>query len=215
MNKAYDTLVLSGGGIRGIALLGGLQYLHDVSILQGIRRIIGTSVGSIIGYLLILGYTPIEIMVIVCKHNLLSRLSSIDCVNLLHGHGASTFTLVHEFLEKLTLEKSGRLFTLGELKRTYDKDMICATYNFTSGRAEYLSADELPDLQCLTALRMSSAVPFFFEDFHYGHSRYIDGALADNLALCMVRPDLDTAIALRLVTPMTTRKMTTRMLCTL
>ena len=59
----YDTLVLPGGGIKGLILLGGVQYLIDNYYMKNIKNFVGTSIGSIIGYLLIIGYTPIEIFV--------------------------------------------------------------------------------------------------------------------------------------------------------
>ena len=48
-NKKKTVLVLSGGGIKGIAQIGAIKYLADSGILKNINYIIGTSVGSIIG----------------------------------------------------------------------------------------------------------------------------------------------------------------------
>ena len=65
----YDTLVLSGGGVNGILELGALQYCNDKNLLSSIKTYVGTSIGSIICYLLIIGYTPVEIIVYLCTHN--------------------------------------------------------------------------------------------------------------------------------------------------
>ena len=67
-NKKYKNVVISGGAIKGIASLGALQYLVDNQFicLQDTLNYIGTSVGGIISYLLIIGYTPIEIFVKIC-----------------------------------------------------------------------------------------------------------------------------------------------------
>ena len=59
----FDTLVLSGGSSKGILILGALQYAQDNFLLNKINKYIGTSVGSIICFLLLIGYTPIEIMI--------------------------------------------------------------------------------------------------------------------------------------------------------
>ena len=57
-----DTLVLCGASINGIVLLGCLQYLHDKDCLQRIQNYVGTSSGGMLGYLLALRYTPIDIV---------------------------------------------------------------------------------------------------------------------------------------------------------
>jgi hypothetical protein len=74
----YDTLVLSGGSSKGIIILGALQYLIDNYLISNIETYIGTSVGSIICYLLLIGYTPIEIIVYICKNQLLEKREPLE-----------------------------------------------------------------------------------------------------------------------------------------
>ena len=66
----FDTLVIAGGSSKGIVTLGALQYLYDNNIGKNINTYIGTSSGSIICFLLIIGYTPIEIIVYICTNQL-------------------------------------------------------------------------------------------------------------------------------------------------
>lgn len=58
-NKPEVTLALSGGGARGIAQIGTIKALIEAGI--GFDKIVGTSMGSIIGGLLSIGYTIDEI----------------------------------------------------------------------------------------------------------------------------------------------------------
>ena len=44
---SYDNLVFEGGGAKGIAHLGGLKYLDERKVLGSIKRVAGTSAGSI------------------------------------------------------------------------------------------------------------------------------------------------------------------------
>jgi predicted acylesterase/phospholipase RssA len=53
-------LVLSGGGIRGVAHIGMLKVLEGHGLLDDIELVVGTSAGSIIGAMFALGYTPDE-----------------------------------------------------------------------------------------------------------------------------------------------------------
>ncbi len=43
----YKNLVFKGGGVRGIAYIGALQYLYERGIMPHIRRVAGTSAGAI------------------------------------------------------------------------------------------------------------------------------------------------------------------------
>ena len=58
-------LVLSGGGAKGIAHIGVIQALEDNDI--PIDYISGTSMGSIVGALYAMGYTPDEMLALICS----------------------------------------------------------------------------------------------------------------------------------------------------
>lgn len=179
----YDTLVLSGGGIKGFCLLGGLQALFDRGELSKISTYIGTSVGSVLGYLLSIGYTPIEILLELYSNKWLERMQHFNLVEMINGNGATSFTNLNEALEKLSLFKIGRLLTLGKLREMYGKTLVCVTYNMTSCETEYLGPDNHPDLPCLTALRMSCNIPLVFDRFKYAGNFYIDGGVSDNFPI--------------------------------
>ena len=59
----YDTICLSGGGIKGFSFIGALDYLQNKSFIDinKITNWVGTSAGSIVSYLFTLGYTIHEI----------------------------------------------------------------------------------------------------------------------------------------------------------
>jgi predicted acylesterase/phospholipase RssA len=179
----YDTLVVSGGGAKGICALGALQYATDNFLLKNVKTFIGTSVGSMICYLLAIGYTPIEIIVYVCTHQLMEHLSQFNLVAMLNGGGATSFSNIHEQLEKMTIAKLGCLLTLGALKKKYGKTLICVVHNWTTDKTEYMGPDTHPDVPCLIACRMSSTLPFVFEKYSYMGSQYIDGGISDNFAI--------------------------------
>ena len=183
-SSEFDTIVLSGGSVNGISILGALQYLKDNNMINNIKTYIGTSVGSIIIYLLIIGYTPIEIVVYLCTHNhLFEKLKCFDLVTASRGGGATSFIHISEQLEKMTIDKTGRLFTMKDIETTFNKKFICTTYNMTKCCIEYKSSDTDPDMPCLCALRMSSNLPLIFESYKYGDSFYIDGGLANNFPI--------------------------------
>lgn len=178
-----DTLVISAGSTKGIMALGALQNAIDHNMLNHLENYIGTSSGSMICYLLIIGYTPIEIMVYLCEKQLLEKLSKFDLVSLVRGQGGISFMYIQEQLEKMTIDKIGYLPTLKDLKDKYGKTLICVTHNFTENHTEYISHDNYPTLPCITAIHMSSNLPFIFELYKYGNSHYIDGGVSDCFAI--------------------------------
>lgn len=183
MDSKFDTLVLSGGGIKGFAILGALQSLIDNEKLNNITTYIGTSIGAIIGYLLAISYTPIEIVVYIHTNKIFGKINNYDLISLADGTGALSFTYIHELLETLTINKIGKLLTLKKLKEDFGKTLICCTYNMTTCELEYLNPDSNPDLPCLTALRMSANLPFVFDRFKYTNSYYVDGGLGDTFPI--------------------------------
>jgi predicted acylesterase/phospholipase RssA len=176
----FDSIVLSGGSIKGLVILGALQYAYDSFLLKDVKVYVGTSSGAMIGYLLAIGYTPTEIIVWICTHQLLEKMHNFNFVGMLQGVGASSFNNIQEQLEKMTMSKIADFITLGDLKERFGKTLICPTYNVTTKTIEYLTPETHPKVPCITAVRMSSNLPLVFENFKYRNNFYVDGALADN-----------------------------------
>ena len=179
----FDTLVISGGSSKGILTLGGLQYAYDNYILNNINTYIGTSSGAMICFLLLIGYTPIEIIIYICTHQLLEKMQHFNVVAMLNGNGAMSFGNIYEQIEKMTIDKLGYLPTFEDIHKKYNKTLICVTYNLTDNKTEYISHETHPQLPCLIALKMSSNLPLIFENYKYGNKFYIDGGISDNFAI--------------------------------
>jgi NTE family protein len=179
--NSYDTLVISGGSMNGLGILGALQYLKDKEKLEGIENYIGVSVGSIICYLLIIGYTPIEIMIYLCTNKkVFEKLNKFDFVNAIKGEGAVSFSLISDVIERMTVEKIGKLLLIKDLHLLFKRNFTCVTYNATKSRQELINMETYPDLPCVSALRMSCNIPIIFEPYKFGDSYYIDGGLSNN-----------------------------------
>lgn len=195
-----NTLVLGGGAIKGFALLGGIQYLQDKNLMVQIKKIVGTSIGAIIGYLFCIGFSPVELMVILCQNNFLDKLSQFDIVNGMNGGGAAPFSIISDMIEKLTIQKIGKFLTLKDLYELSKRELVCCTYNYTKDIVEYVSYKNNPDLPCMVALRMSANLPFLFEQFVYNGDIYIDGGVIDNVPFREIQPD-EYGLALKLISP--------------
>lgn len=183
MENKYDTLVLSGGSIHGIVILGCLQYLQDNNKLQHLKYYVGTSVGSIICYLIAIGYTPSEILAKICTEKLTEKLKDFNLMFITQQKGVTTFNSIEKFLKDMTLEKFNKLFTLEEFRIFTGKCLYFSTYNITKDETEILSHETYPDMTCIQAIHMSSNLPFIFDDLEYKSNFYIDGGVENNFPI--------------------------------
>lgn len=178
----YNTLVISGGGLKGIMSLGALYYLNSKKLLKNIKTICATSVGTIIGYLMILGYDPIDIFAICFREKIFSNIEFCPS-KLLSDFSLSSINKFVRLLEELTLKKTGKLFNMKEIYDYFGIEFILSTYNITNTKMEYICYKTLPNLPVLTAIRMSSNVPILFEKFEYNGCLYVDGGICDNFPI--------------------------------
>lgn len=181
-SKKYNKIILSGGAIKGFSILGSLQYLYEHQLINNVNKYVGTSVGSGILYLLAIGYTPIEIIVKILTSQFLKKMQ-LNIFSLTQGYGAYDWNVIEEFLKNLTLDKIGRFISLNELYTDFNKEIIFVTYNYSMNRTEYISYHNHPNMQCLTAIRMSCNLPIIFSQFKYLNCYYLDGGMTNNFAI--------------------------------
>jgi len=191
----YDSVVLSGGGSKGIIMLGVLHYHFEKGSLslEGIKEYAGTSVGSVISLLMICGYTPMEIY---------QKLSMIDnffmeTTSVIQNKAASSTSLtglmssdgIYGIISSLVTRKldvfghvpNMTIPTFKELyERTGKKFYVSAT-NVSKMREEIFSYHHTPNLNCVEAVTISSNIPILFKGREYNKSLYVDGAVVNNL----------------------------------
>ena len=63
----YDTICMSGGGVKGLSFIGTIEKLIKIKYINisNIKKWVGTSVGAIIAYLFCLNYSIQEIKVFI------------------------------------------------------------------------------------------------------------------------------------------------------
>ena len=180
----FDTIVLAGSSSRGIAVLGALQYCYDNNLLTNVQNYLGTSSGFIINYLLVIGYTPVEILVSIFTTNLLEDMQKIDYNSLIKGNGGLVWDCnIGKLLNKMTLEKIDFIPTFKQIVEVFNKKLTGITFNVSLEKMELLSYENTPDLCCIEAAKMSSNLPFLFEKCKQNGCYYIDGGIVNNFPI--------------------------------
>lgn len=176
-------LVLSGGGMKGCYLLGALQYLYDQTRLEHVRSFYGTSIGGVIGALLIIGYTPIEIFVYIVTHKVQESLGQFNR-NIFERKCLMDPSAMIRFLTDMIVHKIGSIPTLGELKERFRRDLtVVSVARDRITEPLYFSTRTHPDLSLIQVLHMTISIPFVFGYAAYDGRKYIDGGLIDNFPI--------------------------------
>jgi NTE family protein len=167
-NKRIDNLVFEGAGIRGLAYAGAIKAMEEKNVLQGIKRIGGTSAGAITALLLSIGYTSGEIATIIGQTN----------YKKFNDGGIPVFGGMRRLQKKFGWYK-GKKFErwLSEIiaKKTGDPDMDFQTIankfiplyitgtSLNDQKAFLFSAENFPTMKVKDAVRISMSIPLYYQ----------------------------------------------------
>lgn len=202
----FDSMCIQGCSTKALIILGAVQYLYDTKKLALINNFVGTSSGAIVSFMLIIGYTPAEILCYICVNQVMEKLTNFNLVSMVNGLGAKSWSRIQEILEKMTIQKIGYLPTMKCIKEKFKKNLTMVTYNLTTKKTEYISAETHPDLPVLVAIRMTANLPFVFEKFQYQGQFFIDGGLSNNFPLTYTEQQGKKVIAIRISNDSTSEK---------
>lgn len=173
-SEPYDSLVLSGGGIKGIAMLGSMAYLVEHDLLKGVWQYVGSSVGAVVAAVMAMGRSPDDLF---SKHVLPFTYSpDIDITRLERNFGLDSGKNLEKWIDTLIPPHT----TFSSLYDAHGKSLVVCVTNLNTHSAEYLSKETSPDLHVRKALRMSCSVPLYFSAVRHDGYLYVDGGVSNN-----------------------------------
>lgn len=174
-------LVISGGGLNGYTFLGVLQKLFETGRLSNVEQYIGTSVGSILCYLLVIGWTPIDILTNVSAKDGIEELFAFNFKQTATGIPSFfSFERVRKILEKMTEEHKIPIgITFEHLFERTGKKLVCVAHNYTRRTPVYLSHLSHQTTPVIDALEMSCSVPGYFSPVKLKEEIFVDGFVSD------------------------------------
>ena len=187
-------LVLSGGTARGLAHIGVLKVLEEEKV--PVEYVTGTSMGSIIGGLYSIGYTPDEIEKIASEMDWISLFNdSIErkdkgiSRNLIEDRNTMVLPM-EKFIPKIpsgavggksASEQLNNLFfgvlEVNDFKKFPKKFALVAT-DLNTGEGVMIDRGSIA-----TAVRSSLSIPSVFNPVQDGERLYVDGGVVRNLSV--------------------------------
>jgi len=167
------TLVLSGGGLRGLAHIGVLKAMHAIGI--PVHEYIGTSMGSLICALAAggLGLKDLEQLALSLKSSDILDINPFDLVR--RGIRVSSLhrgERLHQYINRIIPIDSFKLLERPLLVNSVDLDRGEEVYFGSEGR------DHIPIHDAVYA---SCAIPGIFPPLKFEDSYYVDGGVGTNL----------------------------------
>lgn len=195
-----NTLLLSGGGVKGIAYCGVFRKLQELpKDILDIKVLCGVSIGSMFGLIYLMGYTYEEIREeIMCKNFV--ELKDVRISHFLNDYGLDSGKKIMSWLETLMIKRGfDRKLTF---KQLYDKTGVCFKVLATNlQRYCFTEFDHVntPNFQIRKAIRMSIGLPFVFTKQQYKGEVHVDGGIINNYPIEMFKETLDTVLGVRLL----------------
>ena len=185
-------IVLSGGGAKGVAHIGALKVIREAGI--PIDLIAGTSMGSIVGGLSAIGYSPEQLDSMVKAQDwifLLSDKIKRSEQNMQERKDAETYIISVPLSKKLRRKASGGMIQGINLNNLFQELTIgyhdsvnfnklpipfaCVSEDIVNGTKHVFHDGVLS-----TAMRSSMAIPGVFTPMRQDSMVFVDGGMIDN-----------------------------------
>jgi len=201
MDKVFDwkwkKLVLSGGGPKGLAILGALHYIYENGGLIDIEEYWGTSIGSVLCVLLILGYTPFDAF---HKFFMIQNITepTLDIKKILEASGLCPIEVFGDKIRYLIEEKLGKNIepTFEDLYKTTGKKLNIIGANATTLEGEIFNIENTPDMKIIDAIEISCDLPLIFTKKHYNGHIYVDGGFYNNYPINLADNGIDRVLGI-------------------
>ncbi|MGN6393844.1 MAG: patatin-like phospholipase family protein [Gemmatimonadales bacterium] len=167
------TLVLSGGGLKGLAHIGVLRALEERGLVPTL--VVGSSIGSLIGAAWAAGTTPeeMEVRALKVRRRDVFQVARVDVA---FRRLLAPALYRREPLEELIASLVGEV-TFRDLKRR----LLVNTVDLHTGMQVMWGLPGLLDTPVADAVAASCALPGIFPPREIAGRAYVDGAVVENL----------------------------------
>ena len=162
-------------------MVGSLLLLQKTELLKKINKIVGVSIGAVVGLLYAMGCNATEILEQSLITNISDVITTFDASTVLNG--IFPHQLFRTRLESKIKDKIGFVPTFHQFYMITGYDLVCVVTNLDDDRTEYLNYQTEPDLLVTEAVLMSMNIPFLFHMYKYKEKIYSDGGILNPLPI--------------------------------
>jgi predicted patatin/cPLA2 family phospholipase len=199
--KGLDTVVFSGGGVRGLAYVGALMAFEDTYKIKAsahFKTFAGSSVGALFALLLVVDSdinTTLAVFETIGIHSMFQK----DFTWLLTNFALNDAGAVRRLVETILIERQlDPTITMAELYAHTRKTLVVAAVDLLTASMHYLDhTNEGADFPVITAVMGSMALPPLFPPVAAGKMMLVDGGLLDNFPVARFCPEKTLGIRTR------------------
>ena len=181
----FENLVFEGGGIKGIAYKGVLKALNKLDKLKSVKRVIGTSVGSLFAFLTAIKCTDEQIddyfdrffsEITDTNDNMLD-----EGKNLINGMGLHDNKNIYNAMDELLNDHFGcNDMTFNQLFNKTGVELTIVATCLSTRKVVYFNHKDFPDMEVAKAIQISTSIPFFYTITRWNGMVWADGGIVEN-----------------------------------
>lgn len=178
-----NSLVISGGGMKGYLYIGAIKLLFEQNIIKKIKYFYGTSFGGIVATCLNLDWSIDELLKFAIEFPV-SEIIEYDFDNIINNGGLVS-QLNYETLYKkmISFKNFDENITFKELYDQTKKELHIITYSFKQAKSIDLNYMTYPNCKIWEGLYMTSALPLLIPPYKFEDDIFVDGGIVENFPI--------------------------------
>jgi hypothetical protein len=187
------TIVLTSGGILGVSYGGVFRCMEEKGIsLKDFDVVYGTSVGGMIGLLIVIGmsYLDIRRLLLNLPIQAIFNFNSTSILRFADTYGLDDGNGLRKICRRVLLRMYGKeSMTFGELYQRTSKIFAVNATNIQNGQSIILGTHETPNIFVEDAICATAAIPFLYTPVSLQNMVLVDGGVSESLLLKKVPPE--------------------------
>ena len=182
-----DTLLLSGGGSKGIAYFALYDFLNELNYMDHIKNIVSCSIGSFFAVSMSMRINNKIIIKILSNVLMSNKLYSFDNIDFdlfdkLGFFENNLFLIILKHLFKYKYNREN--LTLIELYNETGINNEIKVYNYTKMKSEYYNHINNPDMDVAILITAATSIPIVNKYIVYNDQYLLDGGISGKLPKC-------------------------------
>lgn len=182
-------IIYKGGGTNGQGYVGAFTALHELGHLDFVDGVAGTSAGSLFAFLHAIGYSAIEIKILMDKTNFSKFEDGFNPMRFFISYGIYKGETLLEWVKQRLEDKGfGKMATFADLHAREMIDLNVFASNISTHTVQRLSFAETPNTPIAEAVVSSMAIPGIYKAWQFTCGElvgmwFVDGGMVDNFPI--------------------------------